>query len=94
MWSIRLSTVTATSHESGPKVGNRFRGDSAHYIWSKQGALSCRYNGLVAKQPGSHGERVNMDTGHLVFFKDCSASLNTPEKLEVPIPTKPTTKER
>lgn len=44
-------------------------------------------------QPGSHWERVNMDTGHLVFFKDCSASLNTPEKLEVPIPMEPTTKE-
>lgn len=90
----RLSTVVAmvclwVAH----RLGNRFRMDSAHHIWRKQGNLSCRHNGLVARQTGSHWERANMDTGHLVFFKDCTASLNTPEKLGVPIPVESTTKE-
>lgn len=79
--------------EAGPQVGDGFRVDSAHYIWSKHGPLSSRHDGLAARHPRSHWERVNTDTGHLVFFKDSSASLNTPEKLEVPILMEPTIKE-
>lgn len=81
-----LSRAIAMVCETDLQAGNRFRMDSACYIWNKQGPLSSRHNGLAARHPGRHWERVNKDTGHLIFFKDSSASLNTPEKLEVPVP--------